>query len=36
VDAARAEVFDFDDFLDGIFRAFAADAAFLNMTISLS
>jgi hypothetical protein len=30
VDAAHAEVFDFEEFLDAVFRAFAADAAFLH------
>src|SRR5215210_2578577 len=30
VDAAEAEVFDFEKFLDAVFRAFAADAAFLH------
>src|SRR5437016_9821672 len=30
VDAAHAEVFDFEKFLDAVFRAFAADAAFLH------
>src|SRR6266852_6578763 len=28
LDAAHAEVFDFEEFLDAVFRAFAADAAF--------
>src|SRR6516164_6334681 len=30
VDAAEAEVFDLEEFLDAVFRAFAADAAFLH------
>src|SRR6201997_4991363 len=30
VDTAHAEVFDFEEFLDAVFRAFAADAAFLH------
>src|SRR5215469_2628469 len=30
VDAAHAEVFDLEEFLDAVFRAFAADAAFLH------
>src|SRR6516164_4864849 len=30
VDAAHAEVFDFEEFLDAVLRAFAADAAFLH------
>ena len=30
IDAAHAEVFDFEEFLDAVFRAFAADAAFLH------
>jgi hypothetical protein len=30
VDAAHAEVFDFEEFLGAVFRAFAADAAFLH------
>jgi hypothetical protein len=30
VDAAHAEVFDFEELLDTVFRAFAADAAFLH------
>jgi hypothetical protein len=30
VDAAHTEVFDFEEFLDAVFRAFAADAAFLH------
>ena len=30
VDAAHAEVFDLEKFLDAVFRAFAADAAFLH------
>src|SRR6202035_246347 len=30
VDAAHAEVFDFEEFFDAVFRAFAADAAFLH------
>ena len=30
VDAAHAEVFDFEEFLDAVFRAFAADAAFFH------
>src|SRR6266581_1260541 len=30
VDAAHAEVFEFEEFLDAVFRAFAADAAFLH------
>src|SRR5438309_3081112 len=30
VDAAHAEVFDFEEFLDAVFRAFAADAALLH------
>src|SRR3954452_7674672 len=30
VDAAHAEVFDFEEFLDAEMRAFAADAAFLH------
>src|SRR6476659_8494102 len=30
VDAAHAEAFDFEEFLDAVFRAFAADAAFLH------
>jgi hypothetical protein len=30
VDAAHAGVFDFEEFLDAVFRAFAADAAFLH------
>src|SRR5438445_7616015 len=30
VDAAHTEVFDFKEFLDAVFRAFAADAAFLH------
>src|ERR1700730_1110163 len=30
VDAAHAEVFDFEEFLDAVFRALAADAAFLH------
>src|SRR6516225_803106 len=30
VDAAHAEVFDFEKLLDAVFRAFAADAAFLH------
>src|SRR5690349_18423457 len=30
VDAAHAEIFDFEEFLDAVFRAFAADAAFLH------
>src|SRR5689334_1396011 len=30
VDVAHAEVFDFEEFLDAVFRAFAADAAFLH------
>src|SRR6266446_5496133 len=30
VDAAHAEVFDLKEFLDAVFRAFAADAAFLH------
>ena len=30
VDAALAEVFDFKEFLDAVFGAFAADAAFLH------
>src|SRR5213082_532070 len=29
-DAAHAEVCDFEEFLDAVFRAFAADAAFLH------
>ena len=30
VDAAHAKVFDLEEFLDAVFRAFAADAAFLH------
>src|SRR5262249_28289147 len=30
VDASHAEVFDFEEFFDAVFRAFAADAAFLH------
>ena len=30
VDAAHAEVFDFEELLDAVFRAFAADAALLH------
>ena len=30
VDAAHAEVFDFEEFLDAVFRTFAADAALLH------
>jgi len=30
VDAAHAEIFDLEEFLDAVFRAFAADAAFLH------
>src|SRR5206468_11577887 len=30
VDAAHAEVFDLEEFLNAVFRAFAADAAFLH------
>jgi hypothetical protein len=30
VDAAHAEVFDLEEFLDAVFRALAADAAFLH------
>src|ERR1700739_5157268 len=30
VDAAHAEVFDFEEFLDAVFRAFAADATFFH------
>jgi hypothetical protein len=30
VDAAHAKLFDFEEFLDAVFRAFAADAAFLH------
>src|SRR6516162_5359387 len=30
VDAAHAEVFDLEEFLDAVFRPFAADAAFLH------
>src|SRR5689334_13659713 len=30
VDAAHAEVLDFEEFLDAVFRAFPADAAFLH------
>src|SRR5713101_8574040 len=30
VNAAHAEVFDLEEFLDAVFRAFAADAAFLH------
>src|SRR6266478_3540412 len=30
VDAAHAEVFDLEEFLDAVFRAFAADAALLH------
>src|SRR6516225_11097674 len=30
VDAAHAEVFDLEELLDAVFRAFAADAAFLH------
>src|ERR1700756_571450 len=30
VDAAHAEVFDFEEFLDAVLRAFSADAAFLH------
>ena len=30
VDAAHAEVFDLEEFLDAVFRAFAADAALLR------
>src|ERR1700736_3464841 len=30
IDAAHAEVFDFEEFFDAVFRAFAADAAFLH------
>ena len=32
VDAAHAVVFDFEEFFDAVFRAFAADAAFLHAT----
>jgi hypothetical protein len=30
IDAAHAEVFDLEELLDAVFRAFAADAAFLH------
>ena len=30
VDAAHAEIFDLEEFLDAVFRAFAADAALLH------
>jgi hypothetical protein len=30
VDVAHAEVFDFEEFLDAVFRTFAADAALLH------
>jgi hypothetical protein len=30
VDAAHAQLFDFEEFVDAVFRAFAADKAFLH------